>query len=306
MKRNISFYLILIIVISVITGCGQNYNYNTIPAPANHTSSANNLSDTIPDNAYLAKDMFSNITISADQVPYFKKHNIQMAPSLNFTLPFAVFCTNDDFSKIIEVPGVTLEPGTMYYEITDITASNPDKDGYTDVTISVNASYSFLVHEDDSVYDNSFYSYSIHRAEFELADYYTGVHFPNRTFDNVSRATLLPNLEINDKTYAISENAVSVWAYESHNWKILDNNIPLYELPISAVITSTYTVHMPKDYDGLMLYINKNGLTEFTQSDLDAFRNMSINERDVEYVLDNEYAGNILAIRISDYLKNQH
>lgn len=301
MKKHISFLLILSIIFVLLSGC--EHEYNTIPAPIAYVPSTNNSTSIDTTKVDLAEDLFNNSTVSAPETPYFKSNNIQYATSLNFTLPFAVYCSNDVFSKIIDVPGVSLEADTMYYEITSVSASKPDENDYIDVTISVNASYSFLVHEDDSVYDNSFYSYSIHRAEFELADYYTGIHFPNRTYDNASRDTLLPNIEINGNIYAISENASSEWSYESHNWKILDHELPLYELPVSGTITNTYTIHMPKDYDGLVMYINKNGMTKFTQADLDAFKGMTINEKDITYVLDDCNAKDIIAIRISPLIK---
>lgn len=245
-----------------------------------------------------------NITVSAPEVPYFDDNNFTFTSERTYNLPYAVYFSTADFGTIINVPGISLSNNEIACDIYDISAVSADEAGYVDVTITVSTNISFEIIENDSLYDNSFYSYSVHKAEFELADYYTGIKMSNINQLN-SNNHFEVDIDINNTINSISVNTVQNWGWEAHNWKITNRDIPIYTLPVSAVVSDIYTIHMPEDYDGLVLYVEKAGLPKFTQEDLDRFKESSKpsdEDDEIKYILDNNKPKDFYCIRVSDYL----
>lgn len=286
----------------LMAGCGQTPEYIQ-PIRGNVSENAS-ISDTSSvkesedDSDDIIKEPEERLFAVAPEEPYFHTNAISLNSINEFTMPFAVYCATEDFSEIIDVPGITLTPQPGTSSISPVLISEPDEEGFIDVTISINSAIAFELTEDDSLYNNSLYSYSVHKAEFQLADYYSGIVLTNKDTQNYATNYDI-DIEINGILNSISVNSVQSWFWEAHNWKVVNNQIPIYTLPVSAIITDTYTIHMPKDYDGLVMYVPNEGVIKYTQEELDLFRaKESSFKNEIHYILDDGNVTNYTFLRL--------
>jgi hypothetical protein len=99
------------------------------------------------------------------------------------------------------------------------------------------------------------YSYQL----FGSMDYYTGIKFPSKDLKDDESFEYYTDVEWDGVTYSVG---YSSGQEGSGSWSADGDNAIL-----SVIVNATITIKAPKDYDGAVLVINRNGLTEIPDDD---------------------------------------
>lgn len=99
-------------------------------------------------------------------------------------------------------------------------------------------------------------------------DAYTGTVFPasNLTEDNEHEYAIESEVEVDGKTYQVSASSKMEQEQGEPDWTWLDNNTKA-KLKLNFTLHMTQTIVAPADYDGLIMFLDGNGKTEYEEMD---------------------------------------
>ncbi len=205
------------------------------------------------------------------ETAYFEENSIEFTDEKTFTAPFAVDTYDPDTLEYKEYKGVTVKPAdNATITLGDITPADCDKEGYKAYTINYTVSGDIRVTVDTFDYDEN-YSYEPQFPHIDMADYYTGTlltYYPSleRHPDGKNKYDYIDPYTFNGKNYELAYfNLVSYGESEETDWRIDDSaddsRMQWYDVTVSE--NHSIEIRVPEDYDGLVLAINLNGVTEY-------------------------------------------
>lgn len=207
------------------------------------------------------------------QTAYFEENNIEFTDEKTFTAPFAVDTYDPDTLEYKEYKGVSVKPAdNATITIGDVTPVKCDKDGYKAFTIEYTVKGDIRVTVDTFDYDEN-YSYEPQFPHVDMADYYTGTlltYYPSleRHPDGKNKYDYIDPYTFNGKNYELAYyNLESYGESEETDWRIDDSaddsRMQWYDVTVSE--NHLIEIRVPEDYDGLVLAINLNGVTEYNK-----------------------------------------
>lgn len=231
--------------------------------------------------------------------PYYLEKNLTLESQLprEFDLPFAVEFTED--GEATEIDGMWFGEKMAHYTVEELSSAPSAQEGCVDVTIALRAELPVTVYCDTSVFSESF-RWDCYSVGFGVGDCNTGLVVPDRTAFDDDTVESKKDFEWDGSTYSItkkrdmtSDIADSAWVQESGT---------VYKWTPNTVFRSVYTITVPTDYDGTVLYIERNGATE-----LNLDHDETIEDKD-EYLLDDDDGGELDAdhyifYRLSDLIQ---
>jgi hypothetical protein len=201
---------------------------------------------------------------AVEELPFAEANGLQFSDLSPLELPGVMYFTDENGNYAEDVSLVQL---TAVYTFGDITVSEPDEDGKVVYTIPVSAK---LLNPNDKNGD-----YQI--EGFGLMDWYTGAVFSaSEALNDGDNAMCSSGIVRDDVTYSV-----------------------YYTLGVqlnSEAGRQTYRVTVPEDYDGLVIFIDNRGRTEYQERDIFASEDGHIfGEKEDESFDDYTF------IRVSDY-----
>lgn len=204
------------------------------------------------------------------ETPFFEKYSFELVDKdKTYELPL-YFYSEDGSGNPIEIEGLEFIPHKMRYKFTNWNVTEPDEDGNVilSYTYTAEATLEYRLPKTNTI--EWYYNYSSNNP-FAF-DYYTGEIYRNTTVGNSSKTVIngveqveiemqLTDVVWNGKTTRIAQ----ISEYTFDGWKDPEevedeDGYYHFKTPISA--TTTTKIKMPKDYDGVMIAINKNGTTK--------------------------------------------
>ncbi|MGN0494909.1 MAG: hypothetical protein ACI4GW_01650 [Lachnospiraceae bacterium] len=251
MKKNILVIGLAMTMVCSLAGCGKE---NTDTTSETDATTENVGSEDV------ASDTEAEEVVEEDNT-WFGKNNITFTEG-EVTVPYYGYVENDDGS-VDENVTVTQQNASYSEPILDI--STPDENGNITYTVQYDVTFPYSCLLPNS-YESINYRYIT--KNYYFVDAYTGTVFPEAdlTSDNEQASAIELDIEVDGKTYHIS-------TYSSMN-KGDDQNAVFTEsgadkLKYSCDITEhmTLTAVVPADYNGLILALDGNGVTEYEELD---------------------------------------
>lgn len=168
--------------------------------------------------------------------------------------------------------------------ITGITIRDAEREGYQVVTISAMEDASCAVHNWGDLY----FGY-VNVPDINICDIYTGKVLPSAATDGDVELVNTANLAWGGVPYSI--DYITKFEWTQGEWSEWDEDGNCYE-PMTLVCT--YTIAIPKGYDGLAILVNP--ITEAPSTDIEY--NVFNNDEE-EYIMDEWKDGSCL-MRVSD------
>lgn len=178
-----------------------------------------------------------------------------------FNMPgFPYYMSDDRKSHYTEIYPISAD---MKYKIVSAEASEPDKYGQVHYTIKYDYNVELWVNDENSqkAEDAGFPKVNALLLFFNVVDSNTGL-VPNCKDSNGMHKNLaLTETEWEGKKFTIA------WSMEGENswgdWITIENDDGTTSSSITVHRNATLHVYAPEGYDGLYIFINKNGDTEF-------------------------------------------
>lgn len=229
--------------------------------------------------------------ITVESVPYAEEHGLIFSDLSSLIVPCYTYEVSEDGKTPNEQADATFNT-SMKVKVSSISKSSPDDNGNVTLTIICNTDMNYeLIGSTDG---------SVTKSEaINLYDYYTGQKFPRKGLSNsggsIDTYGSQKDIEWSGKTYSISYEVEQYTV--SSKWIEKGENYYVMERPIQYI----YTINMPNDYDGLMLVMDKNGVTEYEE-----YTSNEIDESNT-YLLDDYTCDvkDLWCVRVSDYAKNE-
>ena len=228
--------------------------------------------------------------------PYGIENNITFENLQDIELPFAMGFKEN--GQLVDKEGMWIETENAKISFGEITSKPSEMEGYIDITIPYQMIFSATVYQDIDIYSGS-YGWGLTFPKFSVGDYYTGLVVPDRsTYTGGGGTDFLQS----DKTYEWNGNVYSIGysnseetSYSQSDWDY-NGNIAFKTYNFKA--DETYVVTIPNDFDGAILYINRNGSTEVNSE------NTYTIEETEEHMLDKHGADDYIFYRLSDIINN--
>ena len=229
--------------------------------------------------------------------PYFVKNNIAFEQPQELDLPYAFVFTDAEHTKQVDINGMWIEAGTAHYKLGEVSSKPSEQEGYIDVTVPYEVTFAPEIYYDTSKYSGQYYN-SWTFLGIGLADCYTGLQIPTDIYtSNEGNAENRKEFEWDGRAYSIAATQTydSEGGY-SDDWKTEDGII--YHMTYSAKATQVFTITIPSDYDGAVLYIYRGGETE-----VDFGREEEDKNRDEYMIEEGETASDYIFYSVSDLIK---
>lgn len=295
MKRKFLCSVVTMSMVAALVGCGSSASDS---AAANDEESTQ-VEDDIPEET--AEDTAEEIVEEAEEeteedvteipeqeVPFAEENGLQFSDLSPLEIPGFEFFTDSDGNYLEEGPeGVSLIQPTIVYTFGDITVSDPDEDDNVVYTISYTKEYEFAYEAPENY--SEFY-FNVNSDGICFLDYYTGTVFPARDTSGDASYEISTDIVWDDVTYSVGYTKSIEWTHG--DWQ-QDGNI--LSIPYSSY--SEYTVTAPADYDGLVIYIDNRGITEYEEYDYENFT-----EAHTFGTEEDESIDDCTFIRVSDYV----
>lgn len=184
--------------------------------------------------------------------PYVKKNNLKVGSAKeNYSNPIYFYTTDKTEDRNVIDVGAKFDNNSASYKFYDYSVSAPDKNGNVEISFKYDVVIPLRYTREDYSYKEAYY-YNTYGSYPKLFDYYTGEIYKTNTSSN---DTSLKDNEIvyDGKTIKVGVRNVSTSTWDGNN-KESDN---VYS--DTRRITHTYTISVPKDYDGLMIGFLKKG-----------------------------------------------
>lgn len=228
--------------------------------------------------------------------PYFVKNNIAFEQPQELDLPYAFVFTDKESTKQMDIDGAWIEAETAHCAFGEITSKPSEQEGYIEVTVPYEVTFAAELYTDTSKYDGGF-KFRWSTPGLDLGDCYTGLTVPLDVYTlNEGDAENVKEFEWDGRAYSIAatlgHDSEDGWS----DWKTEDGNI--YHCTYSAKAKQVFTITIPSDYDGAVLYIKRGGETEVNFDEEEKDKN-----RDEYMIEDGETASDYIFYRLSDLIK---
>jgi hypothetical protein len=224
----------------------------------------------------------------AEEVPYAQEQGWKFSDLSPLEMPAVVYWHDSDGNYTENGPeGLTIIQPTAVYTVGDITISTPDENGNVVYTIPYTVEYEVAFENPE---DKGF-NYGTQYISFNLADLYTGTMFPARATSDDDSYDIYTDIVWDDVTYSVGYTKSVEWSYG--DWQV--DGIVFKQL---VTVYGEYTVTAPAGYDGLVLCINNNGITEYVETDTENTSDAQLFE---DWISEGNTVDDYTFIRVSDY-----
>lgn len=200
-------------------------------------------------------------------IPYAEENGLSFTKEKGYTVPVFTCFTDPSGGEPTTIGGLSITNVVdASYTIGDISVSEADADGMVQMTIPYHFDFTTTVTQDMSYEfegDGRFYT-SCRYTLFSLFDYYTGTNFPAKSLHGDADTTNAIEIAYKDVTYPVSYTLSKTGSDHYSDWDIdMDNQTA--ECQNAWSVDVIYTISMPKEYDGLCLYLYLPGMTEYKE-----------------------------------------
>lgn len=204
--------------------------------------------------------------------PYVEENNIKVVSSKDeFKIPFEPYARDKTDKSPIDVDGVNFEDTIGIYKFYGYSESDVDENNYVTYSFKYDVVVPISYTIDTSKLNNTNWSRSYAFLQANVFDYYTGELYReknisvtgNMNFHNIDDVTddmAYTNITWNDKEYKIGVRMESSSKWDGVNKVNSSQGIDTYK-DINRITMTAY-VYAPKDFDGLMVALNKNGTSK--------------------------------------------
>lgn len=267
-------YLMMMLAVAVsasmmFTGCGNKSEEVAVDAQSTQETQTE-VVDTVPETA-------EPTTEAVVSIPYGEENNWEFCEEIELKdIPFVAVMT-DENDEATEIPGVSVEKISSVYRFTNIEEIDSDKDGMKKIIIDYVAevNYDTILNELEYVEGTKMtVGYSV--AMFEVCDYYSGMSskFEHEILgDYEATDTGEWNWEWNGEVYPISYKSNTVMSNVNGTWESRGDK--LFAFNSTSLMEVSIEIEAPKEYDGLVLMLPKEGAQELTKKE-----NISIEMKD--------------------------
>ncbi len=225
--------------------------------------------------------------------PYYLKNELTFDRLTDMELPFAIGFS--DGEKLVKIEGMWIETGSASFTFGEITSQPSTKEGYIDIIIPWETNLSAEIY--DASDGGGGYKVNYTFPSFAIGDCYTGLQIPERSSYNDDVVEYGKDFEWEGNTYSVSYKKEVNLEKISTEWELQSEK--LWHKPWRSKVSTTYTVTIPKDYDGATLVISKNGSAEVSfESSVDK----TIEDKE-QYLLDGHDKDEYFFYRVSDLIK---
>ncbi len=190
--------------------------------------------------------------------PIYVEENGFKVSEIQETYSNPIYCyTMDEDKNIIDI-GFKFEDSNTTQKFYDYSVSEPDEDGNIGITFKYNIVSPLKYTKTDYSYTGKNY-YTFHYSGAILFDYYTGEIYNKNNYDISSKDK--KEFGYTDIKWSGNTTKVGVYTVTDEKW---DGKQTVSENVYSDTCrkTVTYYISVPKDYDGLMLAIQKSGIDQ--------------------------------------------
>lgn len=204
--------------------------------------------------------------------PYVEENNIKVVSSKDeFKIPFEPYARDKTDKSPIDIDGVNFEDTIGIYKFYGYSESDVDENNYVTYSFKYDVVVPISYTIDTSKLNNTNWSRSYAFLQANVFDYYTGELYReknisvtgNLNYHNIGDVTddmAYTNITWNDKEYKIGVRMESSSKWDGVNKVNSSQGIDTYK-DINRITMTAY-VYAPKDFDGLMVALNKNGTSK--------------------------------------------
>lgn len=238
---------------------------------------------------------------AGESVPYAEEQGLEFVTDTAFQIPvFYYLKTGKDGEYIPNTEDCMVGPlRDADYRITELSLSEPDANGMVELTLSYTIDgIAGLIYTRQSDY------YIGGRSTgFTFFDYYSGytlTEIANSENDRDSTETLL---RCNGEEINVTWDDVGDVKMKQSPWSFNKYDQPVCEWYYYGAIT--HHIKFPAEYDGLCLMINKNGITEYSESWENEEEKVSESAPLHEWMDEGETKDDYYFLRVSELLAQQ-
>lgn len=237
---------------------------------------------------------------AGESVPYAEEQGLTFVTDREFQIPVFYYLTKDG-EYLPNTEDCKVEPiRDGGYRITELSLSEPDADGMVELTLS------YTTDAIASTINNLMLTnlYTFVRIEaFTFFDYYSGYTLTETVNPKNDRDSTETVLRCNGEEINVTRNGVRDLNLKQSSWSFDKYDKPVSEWYLNAFFT--YRIKFPAEYDGLCLMINKNGITEYSDSWEDEEEKVNESEPLHEWMDEGETKDDYYFLRVSELLAQQ-
>jgi len=204
--------------------------------------------------------------------PYVEENNIKVVSSKDeFKIPFEPYARDKTDKSPIDIDGVNFEDTIGIYKFYGYSESDVDENNYVTYSFKYDVVVPISYTIDTSKLNNTNWSRSYAFLQANVFDYYTGELYReknisvtgNLIFHNINDVTdnmAYTNITWNDKEYKIGVRMESSSKWDGVTKVNSTGSIDTYN--DTNRLTVIGYIYAPKDYDGVMVSLNKNGTSK--------------------------------------------
>ena len=204
--------------------------------------------------------------------PYVEENNIKVVSSKDeFKIPFEPYARDKTDKSPIDIDGVNFEDTIGIYKFYGYSESDVDENNYVTYSFKYDVVVPISYTIDTSKLNNTNWSRSYAFLQANVFDYYTGELYReknisvtgNLNFHNINDVTddmAYTNITWNDKEYKIGVRMESSSKWDGVTKVNSTGSIDTYN--DTNRLTVIGYIYAPKDYDGVMVSLNKNGTSK--------------------------------------------
>lgn len=204
--------------------------------------------------------------------PYVEENNIKVVSSKDeFKIPFEPYARDKTDKSPIEIDGVNFEETIGIYKFYGYSESDVDENNYVTYSFKYDVVVPISYTIDTSKLNNTNWSRSYAFLQANVFDYYTGELYREKNIsvtgnlnfhniDDVKDNMAYTNITWNDKEYKIGVRMESSSKWDGVTKVNSTGSIDTYN--DTNRLTVIGYIYAPKDYDGVMVSLNKNGTSK--------------------------------------------
>jgi len=204
--------------------------------------------------------------------PYVEENNIEIVSSTDeFKIPIKPYARNKEDKTPIEVDGVAFEDTIGTYKFYDYSISDVDENNYVTYSFKYDVVVPISYTVNTSKLNNTNWSRSYAFLQANVFDYYTGELYHEKNFsvtgnvyyhdiNNENDDMAYTNITWNGNEYKIGVRMESSAKWDGITKVNSSEGIDTYN-DTNRLTIKAY-IYAPKDYDGLMIALNKNGTSK--------------------------------------------
>lgn len=205
--------------------------------------------------------------------PYVEENNIKVVSSKDeFKIPFEPYARDKTDKSPIDIDGVNFEDTIGIYKFYGYSESDVDENNFVTYSFKYDVVVPISYTIDTSKLNNTNWSRSYAFLQANVFDYYTGELYReknisvtgNLNFHNINDVTddmAYTNITWNDKEYKIGVRMESSSKWDGVTKVNSTGSIDTYN--DTNRLTVIGYIYAPKDYDGVMVSLNKNGTSKY-------------------------------------------